>query len=331
MSQQGAGNSCSGEETPSFSEEDARLNSLYTSSDSRDLLEFYDNFRDRDSLISWMKRRPSGRYVIKEVEGRTDIVAVIPTSDAGGKHAAECRDRIFRGMHTIFVDNGGRSDRYFNFARNVNAGIRKALTYNPDWIVYSNDDMYFIDGPEVLREGLGKLDPSSVRTVFTHPPGSYHSHPLSIAERGFLFNILSYAASRFGRGYYLSEMRLLSRYKNRYFVRPVRPSLKGVLFRNPRKYLVISSFGIFSAKYAASKNGELFDGTYINGFEDIDLSIELTSDRGNYAFVEYRIGDIGGQNLGTSQLRFLRDVVNVTYFNQKVESGLVKLHPNHPL
>ncbi|WP_077076265.1 hypothetical protein [Cuniculiplasma divulgatum] len=92
-----------------------------------------------------MRERPKGFSTIHEVEREKDIVVVIPTADFNGKFAIDCRESIFKGLHIIFVESSGRGDFYFSIAHNFNIGIKKAMKYNPKWVVVSNDDMHKID------------------------------------------------------------------------------------------------------------------------------------------------------------------------------------------
>ena len=47
-----------------------------------------------------------------------------------------------------------------------------------------------------------------------------------------------------------------------------------------------------------NKNGNIFDETYVNSSEDIDLSREITKDHNKISIIEYRVGDYIGKNLG---------------------------------
>ena len=100
------------------------FNDEYTSHRPEDVLRFYDHFRSRDELITWMRNRPSGRAVITEVEGRKDLIVVIPTADIHGPMATRCREEVFKGQHIVFVESGGHPDKFFNMARNTNIGER---------------------------------------------------------------------------------------------------------------------------------------------------------------------------------------------------------------
>ena len=116
-------------------------NNYFMSNDPKKIIEFYNGFDNPEDLIQWMKERPKGVATIHEVEGDKDIIVVIPTSDFNGKFATECKEKIFKGLHMIFVQSAKAPDLYFNYAHNCNVGIRKAMEYGPKWVIVSNDDM----------------------------------------------------------------------------------------------------------------------------------------------------------------------------------------------
>ena len=117
-------------------------NNYFTSDDPNKIIEFYNSFGNRDQLIQWMRERPKGVANIHEVDGDKEIIVVIPTADFNGKYAKECRENIFKGLHMVFVESGGRVDFYFNFAHNCNVGLKKAMDYNPKYIIFTADDRY---------------------------------------------------------------------------------------------------------------------------------------------------------------------------------------------
>ena len=128
-------------------------NNFFNSDNLDKIIKFYNGFENRDQLIQWMKERPKGAAYIHEIEGDKDIIVVIPTADFNGKYARECRENIFKGLHIVFVESGGRGDFYFNYAHNCNVGIKKAMEYKPKWVVVSNDDMEMIDSISYTCKG----------------------------------------------------------------------------------------------------------------------------------------------------------------------------------
>jgi hypothetical protein len=82
-------------------------------------------------------------------------------------------------------------------------------------------------------------------------------------------------------------------------------------------FINFSDFAIFSGKWIKEMGGKIFDETYINGVEDIDVSIYLNKNRENFTFIDYRIGDMVGQSLGKEEQRALKNILNNIYFNEK--------------
>ena len=109
------------------------------------------------------------------------------------QYAKGCRESIFKGLHIIFVESGW-GDFYFNYAHNCNLGIKKALEYDPNWIVISNDDMYKIDDVKILSEQLKRLSSSEKCIVYLEPPGKSYSYwayigrPASVRGLFYLWN-----------------------------------------------------------------------------------------------------------------------------------------------
>ena len=299
-------------------------NSRFTSENPDKIIEFYDSFKNRDDLIEWMKERPKGVAYIHEVEGDKDLIVVIPTADFSGKYARECRENIFKGLHMVFVESGGRGDFFFNIAHNCNIGIKKALEYNPKWVVVSNDDVYKIDAVSVLKKELSSINLDRIKVVFISQT-KYHSYPASLATarigRSILFSILGKL-----RRYQLSLER---RYAVNHFL-ALSVYYYGLFFkRSHPKIRAIGNFGIFSKYFIRDVKGILFDETYISGGEDLDLSLVLCKE--HYYVANWRLGDFYGSALGKNTpegvrnikgtTRRLRDVANMAYFNFKLDSG----------
>ena len=112
---------------------------------------------------------------------------------------------IFLGLHIIFVESG--RDYYFNYAHNCNIGVKKAMTYNPKWVVVSNDDMYKIDDVKKLRESLTKLH-DGCDIVFTNE-GIYHSRDVLISTRTIRRNLVVCLIGRLER----SRLRMEKKFK----------------------------------------------------------------------------------------------------------------------
>ena len=299
-------------------------NNLFTSNDIDKIIEFYNGFENRDQLIQWMKERPKGVANIHEVEGDKDIIVVIPTADFNGKYAKECRDNIFRGLHVVFVESGGKGDFYFNYAHNCNVGIRKAMEYNPKWIVVSNDDMQKIDNSYKLKNELFKLDSSKIDAVFTYPSQSnYHSYNAQIVQ----FNVLGIIVSRIVNVFHNNEasgilMKIRQKFKID-FIFHREMFYEKFLSNKIFKFIHTGNLAIVSEKFAVMNNGVVYDETFINASEDVDLSLRLQSNSMKIVRIDYNIGDLIGGTFGTNVNRFLREQIGNTYLSYKIDKKIL--------
>lgn len=296
-------------------------NNFFTSSDSEKIIEFYDQFENRDQLIEWMKERPKGTSYIHEADGNKSVIVVVTTADFEGKYAKACRDEVFKGLHIVFVESGGKEDFYFNYAHNCNVGIRRAMEYNPKWVIVSNDDMVKIDDITILLRELKMIDNSKTMTVFTYP-SHYHSYNTCVGTRRFLITdfiyYMFYLSQKEGHLAWKMTRRTAKRHKYdlRWFIGPRNKLMRKLFLKRTYYYTMTSDFTILSSEFCKKKN-EVFNEIYQNGIEDWELSIELS--KLDKAVVNYKIGDMVGKTLGNSAPRAIRDLANNVYFNARID------------
>ena len=294
-------------------------NNLYESKDYKHLLEFYNIFNNEDEIVKWMKRRPSGTYRLKVVFGDPDIVVVIPTIDHENRFSNNCLNNIFKGLTIIFVESG--KNLYFNFAHNVNAGISKAIELGAKWIIVSNDDKNKVDESNVLVNELSSLDNNLEQILVPRTDhGGYIMKYRKNTEliKPILKSFKPYFSveEKFGIYYrfYIYEKSLLGKIISRLFLKKI------------VEIKFLGSFFILSSNYCKNNNNEVFDETYVNGFEDVDLALRQIYSNNTIKGINYAIGDIGGQSLGTGELRsHYRGILNRTYFNWKDGKMLNKM------
>jgi hypothetical protein len=298
----------------SFSLVDYR-NNYFTSNDLNKIIEFYKSFDNNDQLIQWIKERPKGIANIHEVDGDKDIIVVIPTADFDGKYAKNCRENIFTGLHIIFVESGEYPDPYFNYAHNCNIGIRRAMEYNPRWVVVSNDDMYKIDDISKLADLLNKLYNNLISAVFAHP-SSYHSR-LEIVGEINIFAHLYYKRSK--------SSRILRDLKKRFKVRFANAPdtlLARLFFKRYVHIREFIDFGIYSSNLIKEWSFTIYDEVFINHFEDTDLALRITQERKSTVLSDYNIGTIGAATLGNNSLRDIRAIASLAYFSSKHQTSV---------
>ena len=289
-------------------------NNYYTSDDTNKIKEFYNSFKNRDQLIQWMKNRPKGAAYIYEVDGEKDVIVVIPTANLNGIYARECMENIFKGLHIIFVESGEIPDPYFNYAYNCNIGIRKAMEYNPKWIVVSNDDMYKIDYVRILKAELSALDNKEISFVLTNISGQLHSLTEHIGRgtlirRMFMLSLPKYKEKRKLERKFGVRILTWREWYNKFILK--------VLYKEITNVKASFSFGIISSQFINDQNKILFDETYINGMEDIDLAMMIKANSAKVHYINYKIGSRNGSTLGTGESRVLRDLLNKLYFQEK--------------
>ena len=297
-------------------------NNYFTSDDPKKVVEFYNGFKNREQLLRWMSERPKGVAKIHEVEGDKDIIVVIPTADFNGRYARECRESIFKTLHMIFVESGGREDFYFNFAHNSNVGLKIAMKYYPKWIVFTADDRYRIDDISILLRELRRrvgipilLFPKFFpRSTFKHYVGRLNLVGRSI--RSLLThmpivrnNILLYRTMLLKKLLVDYNFALPGILNNR------------ILTEHNKKYYFGDIETVIFPKSLMEKHCEelLFDEHFINGMEDHDFLLRLSLLKIPYEKINYSIGLYYNSSLGVSIARDIRGVINLLYFSSKFE------------
>ena len=295
-------------------------NNYFTSNDPNKIIEFYNDFENRDQLIQWMRERPKGVANIHEVEGDKEIIVVIPTADSNGKYARECRDNIFKGLHMIFVESGEIPDPYFNYAHNCNVGIKRAMEYNPKWIVVSNDDMVKIDGVDALKSELTRLDNNKIDLVFTKK-SAYHSIPARFSKQRITRQIILKAIwkRKFGGSLLKPFFDMEKKFQCEYFLSP-RTGFTFLLYKKGYNLTSFTDFGLFSSEYIRRLAGIVFDETFVNAHEDHDFILRAFLHGIRLTRINYKIGDYVGSSLSTGFIRTLRELAGIAYLNQKWES-----------
>ena len=295
-------------------------NNLFTSNDPKKIMEFYDGFENRDQLIQWMKERPKGVSYIHEVEGDKDVIVVIPTADFNGKYARECRDNIFKGLHMVFVESG-IGNFYFNYAHNCNVGIKRAMEYNPKWVVVSNDDMVKEDPIERLCSTLSKLNNEEEIIIHTLKTGKYHSRDAIISIRSLRRKIVLNMMGNMER----MRMNIESRLDIRYIVGSTH-AFNRFIYKAILRVKYSGSFTIMSSTLINKMKNTPFDETFINGAEDIDLALLLKLVGTKVEYVNYKIEDIIGGTIGPYDIiRRTRDLANGCYLNAKIRNNYLQL------
>ena len=285
-------------------------NTLLTSNNPQKIMEFYNGFDTIEQLIQWMVERPKGTNRLHEVDGAKDLVVVIPTTSINCKYAKTCRESIFKGLHIIFVESG-EGNYYFNYAHNCNVGIQKALEYNPTWIVISNDDMIKIDDAQILRKELNRIQSSGCTMAYVKAKNRL-PNIVELASTTYKREFIFRAVSRNTRNVLFLE----KKFKIRILVSPLRFPYRW-LYKSKYIFPAIGDFVAFNRDvFKNSQN--FFDENFVNGGEDIDVALSVYLRKCAYVIIKYKIDSIVGATLGRKN-RMLRDILNLTYLNNKIQ------------
>jgi hypothetical protein len=291
----------------------SRLNDLFTSKNPVDVLKFYKNFNNIEQLINWMRNRPAAKINIIERNGDTDIVVVVLTANNKSKYALNS-SKLYKGQKIIFVESSGP---YFNYSKSANCGLKYALKFKPKWIILSNDDNFKVDNIRKLKNELKNIKKNDAKVVFASG-FSQHSAQSYLSVGKSLLTLYRFMRNNVTR----EEQIVLNKfgvhvYYQLYIGRLTR-LLYWFFFKRLIKFTCTGPFSIFNATFVKDVDGKLFDETYINGIEDVDLSLSL---RRYASFIDFSIGTEGGGSLGKNTSRKLRDIANLAYFNYKIAKG----------
>lgn len=287
------------------------LELLFSSNDVNSVKKFYHSINSVEELISWMKERPSAEIRIYERDGDKSITFVIPTPNVNSKLVLDLLESINK-FKAILVESSGQ---YFNFARSVNKGVKKALEYNPRWIIISNDDIVIRERTDRLADKLLSNNEEELDALLLTGNENW-----TLCEFSRFFDYFSFI---------LEKTRILKKFNVRYFI-----NLTGFLSSYLCKPIIrlrnVGFFGPFmivSSRYAQerlNKYGYFLDPIYINYVEDLDLLIEILN-RSKYQPISVTVSHLESKSLGTSEVRFWRTYVNYIYFNYKVSHNLLQI------
>lgn len=293
---------------------DIKLNQ-FNSNDIKTLLDFYSTFSDRKELVKWVRSIPKSTPKIQKAGNEdSQIAVIIPTPTLLHPLAINCQNNIFNDLNIIFsIDNSV----LFNLSHSYNHGA-KVLSKEPnvEWVIFSNVDMFQIDQPTILQNELTKLN-GQVKLSYAKEDGS-HSYQVRIGEYTYLRKILF---NLFGK-----TRKIRSNLENKFSIHMNAEDVRSFFFRNfvtnAKNLLNFGDFFIFSIDLLKNFHYEPFDEMYLNGMEDIDLSLRLFSEltKDEIVGINYRIGSMESGVRGRGLERIFRSIPSLAYFNEKLEN-----------
>ena len=301
---------------------DSELVNYFNSNDVEDLLRFYASFQSLDQIADWLKALPKPRPRIHHERGdvESDIAVIIPTPDVENNFSKNCKTNVFSGLDIYFSVDSSPS---FNLAHSYNT-VSKSFKTNKEvnWIIFSNVDMFQIDPPGKLISELKSLDPESETFAYARSRGS-HNISWRIGPDSVAGGLMSHLSKN------ITLLRKLRRRLNIIYNIEEEKNHTFMPHAVKGKYSVRNGgdFYIFSSVLLKRFNYVPFDEVYLNGLEDIDLSIRLNENTRPEDFrqLNYDIGSFPAGIRGRDNVRFIRDLANLAYFNFKINNKLLIL------
>ncbi len=293
------------------------INSLYVSNDFNDVIKFYNYFANKSSIIDWMKNRPKMKPNLIEYFSNTDdyAIVVIPTINSNGRWAGIDK-KIFKNLHIIFAENKNQKpNKYFNYAFSVNTAIKRALEYNPTWIIISNDDMFKVDS---ISQLIKELRNSENYDSLFFPKSETYSDNVVMAKAEFQNLIRQFFYWR------KSYKNIINKFKIKFEILNFKEH--GFIYKHFIYRQVIKiphhqgNFIVLNSKFINSidSKGKVFDETFINGHEDTWLSYKYLQNC-NFKLSNFNIGRYIGSSLGNGVTRAFREIANEIYFESLLE------------
>lgn len=289
----------------------------FMSDDVNEIVNFYDSFSCREELIEWNKNVPKSSPRVNIFGNQeSEVAVVIPTPATDHPLALNCRIDVFKELKLIFsVDNS----ILFNLSRSYNIG-GKSLSHdqNIKWVIFSNVDMIRIDLSNKISKELSKLN-DSVKFCYASENGS-HSYRMRIGEYTYLRKVAFNLPGK--------TRRLRSALENKFSIHLNAEDDKHLLTRrfvtNDKSLINFGDFFIFSVDLLKQYNFTPFDESYLNGMEDVDLSLRLFQDldKDQLKEIDYNIGSMESGVRGRDLKRVLRSIPSLAYFNEKMENIL---------
>jgi len=294
-------------------------------------VEFYDSFSSVSELMEFFysRKRPSVKTMFLASDSKSSITAVIPTRSFNGLLFKELSVKLSK-INLLWVESSGP---FFNFSYAMNLGIRNAIEMGSEFIMLSNDDVlpmvdistidssiermkekYDLFIPQILNSNLFI---SPIQSIYRQSIITAHylkgNHKLKGAEidkirhvrmlvQGLRIysnpNIMKYIILRQNDPILTGHFTILSR------------KLKEFTLGGINKLLIrINNVQPISIVKSSLLESETFDESFVNGGEDVDLSVRLSLKGARVGYLTERFQHIGGYSLSNETDRILKNTL----------------------
>lgn len=250
------------------------LERLWSADDPINVLKFYKELKDASEMIEFsVGRKSADLKIIEHGNLSSNLKFIIPTMDHNSQHC-KILEETYKNYGILFIESSGK---FFNYAKSVNAGISAIVDDGVSEIgIISNDDI--IIAPSGLQT-LKTIQYTDDKVYCLKPQNqNYSGESLEISASNTLEKVFErIQAKRHG---FKHLERLISELNKRRFnyARTYFPQflLHNFLIATSKsitgRLVNFADFGIFNISILKENR---FDETFINGWEDWDLSFRL--------------------------------------------------------
>ena len=277
--------------------------------------EFFSSFSSEAGIIEWMRKRKKQEPVISEVDGKDNIIAVIPGNNPTEMMRSTSNSDLFTGFRKIYTGTGnGKPD----FSLCINESIKRALKYDPEWIAISSPNTHVYGRSRDLRNAVNLASHEDNR-ILIPDPSPIKSRYMRVGKRNILSGKLN--INRLEKWAYGIEESLSSRFGDIYIAEPM-DILHRAMYRWTFTVPNANSFIVLSGKWLKSMDGHVMDETFTSAYCEVDFSIRHTRKAGGVNFINlpYRVKK---QKTSRLSLPFehVWDLCNRIYMTHKITNS----------
>ena len=295
------------------------LESLWSDNNLTRVLKFYKELRDVSEMIKFsVGRKPAEIKIIRRGNLKSNMKFIIPTMDHNSQQCKMLGEN-YKNYEVLFIESSGK---LFNYSKSVNAGISEVLgDEKSEIIIISNDDIIMSSSGFQEIKNLTQTEQS----VYCLKPEkqNYSGESLEISVSSLWEK--SFEKIQGGIYGFKNQAKLISTLNRKKF-NYARAFFREFLFHNflmigsksiTGKFVNFADFGVFNISILRENR---FDVTFINGWEDWDLSYRLKQ-KGinilplNISFVRNAHSSIG--SVMSKESEVIHSYLNRIYFFEK--------------
>ena len=296
---------------------------LYFSNDYKDIIKFYNSFEDARKLLDFLSKMPKEYVKTTILRNDDSIVVVVPTSDINNINSRKIKD-TYKEYTVVFVESKGK---YFNFSHSMNIGIEKAITLNAQWIMLTNDDIY-CENPKILKERIKNMDKDIVVPTKIHYANNIVNAGINIYKNSWLLNMvykikfLSKLLPIQMRGRFICNSVHYYKHLFKYI------NINNDSYLNKLPFIGEKITAVYNIQPVSIIKTEIldkyrFDEIFINGGEDLDLSLRLKKAGFNFYPLDLNFYGQSGASLGINNIRLYRNtLIEILYISYKLQKHL---------